>query len=121
MKKTMLMLLLLAFSCQKEEATAPEAADMKRLRAEIDSLIADKACGAERTCGAIGLGSKPCGGHWMYLSYSLRAADVPLLARKVAAYNQLEAALNRRENRVSDCTVMLPPAVACTDGQCKNL
>ena len=120
MKKMLFLVLLSAFSCQKEEATAEEA-EMTRLKTQIDALTADKTCGAERSCGVIGLGSKPCGGPWSYLIYSLNAADAVALADMVKRYNQLEAERNRRENRVSDCMMVLPPEVACTDGKCQSL
>lgn len=108
-----------SFSCEKQELSEnAEFDDLKKREADIQAFIADKSCGPDRTCGAIGFGAKPCGGPWRYLVYSLKPADVPTLTAKVEAYNQLERELNTKFGKASDCMMVMPPTVGCVDGTC---
>lgn len=107
---------------QSRGTAAPEATQdrLDSLRAEIQAMIADPTAGSERRCHAIAFGSKPCGGPWTYLVYSAEATDSLALARAVAEYNALEERLNREEGRMSDCSVVSPPAISHSGGRCMS-
>lgn len=97
------------------------AKKMESLKAEIESLV-NLSCSAGEgvlSCAAIGLGAKPCGGHWEYLIYSAEATDVDLLDAKVAEYNILSEAYNERTDAVSDCMLVVAPTLDCFDGVCQ--
>lgn len=125
MKKlvVLLALALMAFTCANNENTPEETlTDSEKLKtkeSEIVDFIKDNACKPDRECGTIAFGSKPCGGPWKFLIYSLTAADVKLLTEKVTAYNALEKEVNIKTGRSSDCSVAIKPNVACVDGVCK--
>lgn len=115
---SVLFLITMAFSCEKETTVVSDSDRLKALESEIMALIQDKKCTADRNCGSIGFGSKPCGGPWKYLVYSLNSMDKLTLEAKVAAYNGLEAQLNKAEGRMSDCMVVAPLTVGCVNGDC---
>ena len=110
--------LLVLISCEKEKVIVGDSERLRFMEQEILALIQDKACQGERVCGSIAFGSKPCGGPWKYLIYSLTPADVEVLKEKVEDYNLLEAEVNSREGKISDCVAVTPPAVTCLDGTC---
>ncbi len=112
-------LLLVLISCEKEKVIVGDSERLRFMEQEILAMIQDKACQGERVCGTVAFGSKPCGGPWKYLIYSLPPADVEVLKEKVEDYNLLEAEVNSREGKISDCVALTPPAVTCLDGQCK--
>ncbi|WP_420155344.1 hypothetical protein [Siphonobacter sp.] len=111
-------LLLVLVSCEKEKIYRDDSERLRGMEQEILAFIQDKACQSERVCGSIAFGSKPCGGPWKYLVYSLKAADVARLEEKVRSYNQLEKKVNTREGKISDCVQVTPVTVDCIDGQC---
>ena len=74
------LLLFLNFSCSKStDMASSDVEQLAKLETEINDFIKDKSCGAERVCGVIGFGSKPCGGNWKYLVYSLNAVNEKIL------------------------------------------
>ncbi len=84
----------------------------------IKSLITNTSCSENSQCGFVGLGHKPCGGHWEYLVYSSNN-DTKLLLEQVAIYNLKEEAYNRKWNVVSDCAYVMPPIrVDCINNKC---
>jgi hypothetical protein len=104
--------------CDEE---ARDWARLERMGDDIRALIGDPLCTGSPECRVIGFGSKPCGGAWEYLIYSVSTVDTVELARRVAEYNEFEAVLNRRYDRYSDCSVPNPPNVGCRDGRCVDL
>lgn len=84
----------------------------------IKSLITNTTCSENSQCGFVGLGSKPCGGHWEYLIYSSNI-DIKLLLEQVAIYNHNEDAYNRKWGVASDCMYVVPPIrVDCVNNKC---
>lgn len=84
----------------------------------IKSIITNTTCSENSQCNFIGLGSKPCGGHWEYLIYSSNI-DTKLLLDQVAIYNLNEDIYNKKWNIVSDCMYVMPPIrVDCVDNKC---
>jgi len=86
------------------------------MRAEIEQIV--DASGSLSTCRTLALGAKPCGGPWEYLVYSTAQTDSAALANKVREYNALESDLNARYGAVSDCALVIEPALGSRDGQC---
>ncbi|MFN8358095.1 MAG: hypothetical protein U0Y10_26775 [Spirosomataceae bacterium] len=122
MKKWAAILLVYGTLACDTSRPAPILIDQEKLsllETEINDFIKDNACKPDRTCGTIGFGSKPCGGPWKYLVYSLSVEDVLTLTEKVNEYNALEKELNVKTNKTSDCSLVQPPRVACVEGQCK--
>lgn len=93
-------------------------ASLADLRAEVMRLIGDAACSDVSQCRAIAFGTKPCGGPWQYLVYSTATTDSTALAAAVARYNSQEAALNKSEGRVSDCSFVAPATLKRVNGRC---
>lgn len=86
------------------------------MRIEIEQMI--DASGPVSTCRSLALGAKPCGGPWEYLVYSTAQTDSAALDAKVREYNALESDLNTRYGAVSDCALVVEPALDSRDGQC---
>lgn len=90
-----------------------------KLKTEIIVLAESSGCSEEDKCNFVGLGSKPCGGHWQYLLYSGSIDTLELLA-KVEDYNRLDKEFNQKWEIASDCSFVIPPdSVICEDGKCK--
>lgn len=94
------------------------AATLADLRAEVMRMIGDAGCTDVSQCRTIAFGAKPCGGPWQYLVYSTQATDSTALAAAVNRYNTQEAALNKSEGRMSDCSVVSPPTLKEVNGRC---
>jgi hypothetical protein len=115
------LLLVLGCGCWDQCDEARDIARLEQMGDEINALIGDALCSDSTECRFIGFGSKPCGGPWRYLIYSISTVDTVELARRVAEYNKFEATLNRRYGWYSDCSVPRPPNLGCRDGQCVDL
>ena len=89
------------------------------LKNEIYSMIEKKDCSEFSECKTIGFGSKPCGGHWIYLVYSTDEINTSLLSKKVEEYNKLDQKYNEVKGIVSDCMLVAEPEVNCVDGRCE--
>ena len=116
-----LLLLLLCCSHSDECDEALEWACLERMGDEIRALRGDPLCSDSTECRFIAFGSKPCGGPWRYLIYSVSTVDTVELARRVAEYNEFEWVLNRRYARGSDCRIVSQPVLGCRDGRCVDL
>ena len=66
------------------------------LRTEIESIASNRACMDGSDCSFVPLGSKPCGGPWDYLVYSMTGVNLELLWAEVEAYNAFEREPNIR-------------------------
>ena len=98
-----------------EEGDRAQLAEMLR---EIDALIGDAVGASIEDCRYVGLGSKPCGGPWEYIVYSVSSTDSTALAERLAAYEAFEDEMNRRYMYVSDCSVPNEPVLVYKDGRC---
>jgi hypothetical protein len=88
------------------------------LRQGIITQIGDAPCSSPEVCRTIAFGAKPCGGPREYLVYSTSATDSARLAGEVARYNEEQARLNREQDLVSDCSLVVEPRVSCASGRC---
>lgn len=121
-----LLLLLIPFliACNDSvdlAAQETEKKEIETLKKEIVTLAESSVCSEEFSCDFVGLGSKPCGGHWEFLVYSSSIDTVKFLS-KVEECNRLENEFNQKWGIMSDCSVAVPPDyVICEDGKCKAL
>ena len=111
---------LLLLSCQDDDGEQIEMreARMAEIEANVEALIANKACNGGDDCAAIAWGSKPCGGPWDYLVYAPSNVDVPQLEQLVEEYNQLQDEVNRLKELGSDCALVEEPELQCSDDLC---
>lgn len=114
-------LLAIVFGCTNntEFTKEEDLAELTSLQEEIELLIDAGICSENSDCDYLAFGSKACGGPKAYLVFST-SIDVALLQQKVATYNALENAFNKKWGIISDCSFLLPPtSVACINGNCK--
>ena len=95
-----------------------DRAQLEEMRQEIDELIGDAVAASIADCRYAGLGSKPCGGPWEYIVYSVSSTDSTALAERLRAYDAFEAEMNERYGYLSDCSVPNIPVMAFKDGRC---
>lgn len=97
----------------------PEApGTLTSLEARVQAELGEPVCDDVSECRTMAFGTKPCGGPWSYLVYSIRTTDSTRMEEAVARYNRLEATLNREEGRMSDCSIVAAPQLACVAGRC---
>ncbi|MEP5340172.1 MAG: hypothetical protein ABJL44_11300 [Algibacter sp.] len=110
---------LVAFQCDEDDITPltqeEEQTALNILKSEIENLADTSICNDTTECQFIGLGSKPCGGPWSYLTYST-SIDTEKLESLVDTYNQKEKDFNTTWRIASDCALVNPP----TSVQCEN-
>ena len=95
-----------------------DRAQLMEMRREIDGLVGEAAAASISDCRYAALGSKPCGGPWEYVIYSVSSADSTALAIRLTAYDAFEAEMNERYGYVSDCSVPAMPVLTFGDGRC---
>jgi len=121
MKIPVLFLFFLALQCSNpgNQSREQERDQLDTHKKEIVDLAASSVCSEEYTCKYAGLGSKPCGGFWEYITYSTSINEEDLLS-KIKRYNQLEETYNSKYGIISDCSFVMPPdSVICENGKCK--
>ena len=120
MKLIFLILPLFLFSCSDTLDLAQKEVEKKamdKLRSELVILAESSISSIKYKCNFIGLGSKPCGGHWEYLIYS-SSIDTDKFLTKVEVYNKLEKEFNQKWGVLSDCSLVVPPdSVICKEGK----
>jgi len=91
------------------------------LQTNIENLIADKSCNGAGDCASMAFGDKPCGGPRSYLIYAPSNVDVAQLTTLVEEYNMLDEEINILTQALSDCAIVGPPILGCTDDVCAAL
>lgn len=94
-------------------------AQMSSLDKETKHLIGSASCTSASQCHSIGFGHKPCGGFYSYRIYSDKNTDVSKLESKVNQYNALSRELNKKNNLVSNCMMLIQPQLVCRDKSCQ--
>lgn len=102
----------------EESDERKDQAKLEKMKAEILKMTEDKTCNRDGDCRDIGFGSKPCGGPWRFLVYSISTVDTVELAGKMKKHNDFENYMNEKYGYVSDCMVPLAPPLGCVDGKC---
>lgn len=124
MKYLFIFLALIAIDCTTSANLHSQEVEKKALdslKIEIQALAIDSKCSEEFSCFSIGLGAKPCGGHWEYLVYS-NSIDVVDFLTKIKNYNEMEKEYNEKYNILSDCFLILAPSkIVCENGKCKAI
>ncbi len=124
MKSYFIFLAFLAINCTTSNDLFSQEAEKKELdslKMEILTIAKESVCSDKFTCFSIGLGAKPCGGHWEYLLYSNSIEVVDFLA-KINNYNELEKIYNEKYSILSDCFLILAPSkIVCENGKCKAI
>jgi hypothetical protein len=124
MKTYILKIAILGFvlfmACSKETTLTPADEDQQlaQLGKDIEEFAKNKACSGGDNCRSMAMGSKACGGPTSYIIYSLSNTDEKQLSDKVKQYTDLQKALNIKYNRISDCSLLVPPTVDCLNGVC---
>jgi hypothetical protein len=116
------VLFFIMLSCGNDDMNNEAAeidAAMVKLKTEIDATI-NATCtnGTVGVCKSIGFGTKACGGPLSYLIYSTSSTNEPVLVQKVEEYNALNKKWNEATNAVSDCLLITPPNLDCSQNQC---
>ena len=93
-------------------------AELQALEEEIMEEIGTPMADVAEQCRVIAFGSKPCGGPWEYLVYSVKVSDEERLKRLVRRYNEMEEEYNEEHDIFSDCSVTPRPEVGLVDGRC---
>lgn len=118
-KKILLLFLLAPFGCgQPTNSMDQDRTNLQAMREEITALIREPVCIGVEDCRVVGVGSKPCGGPWEYLVYSVMVTDSTELANETRQYNEAEQEFNERHDVVSTCDLLMPPALGCTNNRC---
>jgi len=123
-KQHLLVFILTALSFLTRAACGGEDDDREQLdvmKYEILKYVGTPLCEGESVCRSIGFGTKPCGGPWSYLIYSVSNVDSLQLFDMVSDYNRFNAELNEEYILGSDCGVLFPPELGCNGGQCVDL
>ena len=102
----------------REPTMKVDSVRLAAMKTEILALIDEPRCSQASDCASIAFGSKPCGGPWAYLVYSITDTDVSALQARVNEYNEFNSAVNERHGVVSDCMLVTEPRVDCVNGLC---
>ncbi len=127
MKSTTSLLVACAWlaACTESQRVVPirmtDSGTLQAMYQEIYDLAEDRSCGNLSDCASLPLGSKPCGGPWLYLVYSKpRVHEIELQAKAIqlALY---EEEYNREYHRSSMCDYAIAPNLGCVNGECVDL
>ena len=122
MKLLLISVFFMVASCSDQDSATGQEKEKEaidNLRQELVEMAEASICSEQYSCAAVGLGSKPCGGHWEYLVYST-SIDVEQFLEKTRELEALEKAYNEKHQVASDCMAVLPPTgFECEDGKCK--
>lgn len=96
----------------------PTSQTVATLESEVRALA--RATGCERTaqCRTAPIGVKGCGGPRGYIVYCPLTTDTAALFRKLGELERADREFNRRNQVVSTCEFMTPPAVGVVAGRC---
>ena len=92
---------------------------MSLLDQQAKRLIGSANCSLDTQCHSIGFGHKPCGGFYAYRIYSDKKTDVAQLVNTVNQYNALSRELNKKNNLVSNCMMLMQPVLTCYKQACQ--
>ena len=113
-----LFLWQLIVACSASSSKPSHKPTVRGLQKSIAALVADKSCDRNEQCQSIAYGAKACGGPMSYLVYSLKHTDTVKLSQEVGEYNQLMKEDNIRNDRISNCSMLMPPTLLCQESKC---
>lgn len=92
--------------------------ELEKQLQEIYAFIDNEDCSQGSECSFMPYGSKACGGPQGYLLFSSET-DVPTLHKMVEKHRNAEAAYNKQNRMISDCSIPVPPdKLTCENGKC---
>lgn len=120
--KTFFILLIFTISfagCDEEKSDQElTIMELEKQLQDIHEFIDNGGCSPGSECSFMPYGSKACGGPQGYLIFSSET-DVPALQKMVEKHRKAEAAYNKQNQIISDCSIPAPPEkLACEDGKC---
>jgi len=113
-----LAVLLSAAACERAAEAPPADRTLDRIDAELREAVGEARAQAVTDCRPLAYGAKACGGPSQTLVYSQTDGDPERVRRLAEEYTALEDEINRRENRESDCMLLMEPTPALEGGRC---
>jgi hypothetical protein len=109
--------------CGGDDAPPPSPAEelaqrIRETQARLVEQIGEAACASVSQCAAMPIGAKACGGPSGHLAYSTVSGDQAAIASLAQEHRTLSAQLNALLGLASDCSVEMPPPLACRQGRC---
>ena len=92
---------------------------MDQLKTQMTEMIGDASCTDNSQCASLAIGAKPCGGPYAYRVYSSLNTDTQKLTDLAQHYKMLNKRYNKESGLMSDCMMVMPPAVACIKNTCQ--
>jgi hypothetical protein len=81
----------------------------------------DLSCATDADCSVVALGAKGCGGPNSYALVSTLNADIEQIEVLAIELEQVERAYNLEQtNVVGNCSIVMPPEVACVSNICSQ-
>jgi len=88
---------------------------------QLKVAIGNANCTHSKQCKSIAVGKKACGGPVAYLAYSNKQYDTKKISELSTIHQQLNAKLNRLTNAVSNCMIIIEPALECQMNACQTV
>ena len=111
-------------NCSNIDKSAPQPLttkqEMKQIQTEIKQLIGAAICTDNNQCKSLAIGAKACGGPVSYLAYSTLKTNVDKLTSLGVRLKGLHQRYNKEEGIMSDCMMVMPPAIACANNTANN-
>lgn len=125
MKPTLLtkafLLLIVSCFCNVTSAESSTAQDeLITLEERIDKLIGIPKAKDVKSCIALPLGNKPCGGPRRYVVFSKETTDEAQLRKLLDEYSIADKTVNKEEGLISTCDMAPEPIVTLENGVCKS-
>ncbi|ASM48344.1 hypothetical protein PESP_a0051 [Pseudoalteromonas espejiana DSM 9414] len=108
-------------SLTKTDSKSVSVEDIKSVKAELNSLVANNQCDTNEQCKVTPVGSRACGGPSSFVVYSTKTAndaDVLTLSKKITA---LESNYNAQNEMMSICQHLTTPSTQCVENKCVKL
>lgn len=96
----------------------PPTQSVASLESAARALASTSGCERSAQCRTAPLGAKGCGGPRAYLVYCPLTTDTAALLRTLRELERVEQEFNRKNQIVSTCEFMTPPAVRVVAGRC---
>ena len=102
----------------RQTAAGVGTPEIERLYREAFAIARAGGCSASGDCGAMPVGSKPCGGPWEYVVYCRLTTDTTRLRTVLAELERRQRDYNTKNQVGSTCDMILEPALTVRGGRC---
>lgn len=96
----------------------PSSQSVASLESDVRALARATGCERSAQCRTAPLGVKGCGGPRGYIVYCPLTTDTAALFRKLAELERADREYNQKNQVISTCEFMTPPAVGVIAGRC---